>query len=189
MPRLTRYGWSLPVDTRKELAESWNYALEFGSASGGACYVTAEVVARLHDPTSDEARLATWALADPKTFPLSVICTRELPTHCPPETWTRDADGKPIETQARSLDGTEWHSGQGKRFSPESPDSVWRETGELRARPLKVLVARGLPIAIVLNGGEYGLGVPGFARSFFGTGSARRRRQRDALVARLHLRA
>lgn len=167
LPRLTRYGWSLPLDARKELAESWHYALEFGSVSAGACYVTAEVVARLNDPTSDEARLATWALAEPKKFPLSVICTRELPTDVPPETWTRDAQGRPLETQARSLDGTEWHSGRGKLFSPESPDSVWHRAGELRARPLRALVERGLPIAIVLNGGEYGLGVPGFARSFW----------------------
>lgn len=167
LPRLTRYGWSLPLDARKELADSWNYALEFGTVSAGACYVTDSVVARLDDPKSDEAQLAKWALAEPKKFPLSVICTRELPTGSPPETWTRDAQGRLIETQARSLDGTEWHSGPGKLFSPESPDSVWRAAGELRARPLRALVARGLPIAIVLNGGEYGLGVPGFARSFW----------------------
>jgi hypothetical protein len=167
LPRLTRYGWSLPLDARKELAESWHYALEFGSVSAGACYVTAEVVARLDDPTSDEARLATWALAEPKKFPLSVICTRELPTDNPPETWTRDPQERPLEALSRSPDGTEWHSGRGKLFSPESPDSVWREAGELRAVPLRALVARGLPIAIVLNGGEYGLGVPGFARSFW----------------------
>lgn len=167
LPRLTRYGWSLPLDARKELAESWHYALEFGTVSAGACYVTDAVVARLDDPTSDEAQLAKWALAEPKKFPLSVICTRELPTDNPPETWTRDAQGRPLETRTRSLDGTEWHSGRGRLFSPESPDSVWREAGELRARPLRALVARGLPIAIVLNGGEYGLGVPGFARSYW----------------------
>lgn len=167
LPRLTRYGWALPLDARKELAESWHYALEFGTVSAGACYVTEAVVARLDDPTSDEAQLAAWTLAEPKKFPLSVICTRELPSDCPPETWTRDAQGRPLETRARSLDGTEWHSGRGRLFSPESPDTVWREAGELRARPLQALVARGLPIAIVLNGGEYGLGVPGFARSYW----------------------
>ena len=167
LPRLTRYGWALPLDARKELAESWHYALEFGTVSAGACYVTDSVVARLDDPTSDESQLAAWALAEPKKFPLSVICTRELPTDNPPETWTRDPRGRPLEALSRSPDGTEWHSGRGKLFSPESPDSVWREAGELRAVPLRALVARGLPIAIVLNGGEYGLGVPGFARSFW----------------------
>jgi len=167
MPRLSRFGWGLPLDARRELAEHWNFALEFGTVSAGACYVTEAVVARLDDPKSDESQLAAWALAEPKRFPLSVICTRELPANLPSEAWTGDAQRRLLETKARSLEGNEWHSEAGTIFSPESPDSVWREAGEIRARPLRALVARKLPIAIVLNGGEYGLGVPGFAQSYW----------------------
>jgi hypothetical protein len=36
--------------------------------------------------------------------------------------------------------------------------------GEYRAAPLRELQKRGVPISIVLNGGEYGLGVLGFAK-------------------------
>jgi hypothetical protein len=91
MPRLSRYGWAVPLDARIVLAEHWNYALEFGSVSANACYVADEVVKRLNDPSSDEAKLAVLAKQEPAKFPLAVICTRELPTNVPPETSARDA--------------------------------------------------------------------------------------------------
>lgn len=161
LPRLSRYGWALPLEARIELAEHWNYALEFGSVAAGACYVTDEVVKRLEDPASDEAKLAALAQREPTKFPLAVICTRELPTNVPPETWVRDAAGRFLEAKAHSLDGNVWHPELRTVFSPLAPETVWKEAGAIRARPLKALIARGLPIAIVLNGGEYGLGVPG----------------------------
>ena len=163
LPRLTRFGGALPLDARKELAAHWNYTVEFGSVSGGACYITEEVVARLNDRRSDEAQMAAWALADPRTYPLSVICNRSLPTRLPPETWTHDAAGNQIQAEA----GHEWHPGVNTLFSPEAPDEVWQAAGDLRAGPLRALVARGLPIAIVLNGGEYGIGLPGAMQKFW----------------------
>ncbi len=159
LPRLTRYGWVLPTDARIELAENWGYALEFGGYLGEAD------AARVDDPKSDEAKLAALAKADPKRYPLVVICTRKLPgTEAPPETWTRDKDGKVLNGKAQSMDGTEWSEGKGAVFSPEAPDAVWKLAGEYRAGPLRELQKRGVPISIVLNGGEYGLGVLGFAQ-------------------------
>ena len=163
LPRLTRFGGALPLDARKELAAHWNYTVEFGSVSGGACYITEEVVAKLNDRRSDEAQMAAWALADPHTYPLSVICNRSLPARLPPETWTHDSAGNVIQAEA----GHEWHPGVNTLFSPEAPDEVWQAAGDLRAGPLRALVARGLPIAIVLNGGEYGIGLPGAMQKFW----------------------
>jgi len=48
-------------------------------------------------------------------------------------------------------------------YSPAAPDRVWEEAGRLRAEPL-ARIREKCPIAIVLNGGEYGLGVLGFAK-------------------------
>lgn len=159
LPPLTRFGWTLPLDARMELAANWGYALEFGG------YVTAASAAKLADPKSEESQLVALTAADPKRYPLAVICARDLPPNdqVPPETWTRTAEGKFLNGKAQSLDGTEWHKGMDVVYSPAAPDSVWQEAGRLRAEPLRQVRAK-CPIAVVLNGGEYGLGVLGFAR-------------------------
>jgi hypothetical protein len=35
LPPLTRFGWTLPFETRVELTENWGFALEFGGYRGG----------------------------------------------------------------------------------------------------------------------------------------------------------
>ncbi len=157
LPRLTRYGWSLPFDTRVELTEDWGYALEYGGYVGD--------LDALKDPNSNESRVLALAKSDPKRYPVAVICSRQLPgEEAPPETWTRDKDGKAINGQAKSMDGTTWSEGSGAIFSPEAPVTMWQLAGKYRADPLAELRQRGLPISIVLNGGEYGLGVIGFGK-------------------------
>jgi hypothetical protein len=159
LPRLTRYGWVLPFETKVELTESWGYALEFGG------YVDDETVKRLDDPKSEESRMVALAKQDPRRYPVAVICSRKLPgTEAPPETWTRNKDGKVLNAKAKSMDGTQWSEGAGAVFSPEAPLSVWQLAGKYRADPLTELQKRGLPLSIVLNGGEYGVGVLGFGR-------------------------
>jgi len=159
LPRLTRFGWVLPTDARIELAEHWGYALEFGG------YVDDKVVARLDDPKSDESKLAALAKSDPGRYPLVVLCSRRLPEEeAPADAWTRDKDGKVLNGKAQSMDGTQWSEGKGAIWSPEAPEAVWQMAGEYRAGPLRELQKRGVPISMVLNGGEYGLGVLGFAK-------------------------
>ena len=159
LPPLTRYGWTLPFDTRVEFAGNWGYCLGFGG------YVTEEVAARLDDPGSTESKLCALAAADPERYALSVICSRRLPEpgDVPVETWTRDADGNLLNGEAKSQDGTKWHEGMKPIYSPEAPDSVWQQAGRYRAGPI-AKVREKAPIAIVLNGGEYGLGVLGFTK-------------------------
>ncbi len=159
LPPLTRFGWTLDFDTRVELAESWGYALEFGG------YVTFGSVKRLDDPASIESKLVALTASDPKRYPLALICSRDLPPNdaVPAETWTRDAEGKLLDGQAKSMDGTEWHTGMQPIYSPEAPDTVWAEAGRLRADPIRSIREK-CPVAIILNGGEYGLGVLGFAQ-------------------------
>lgn len=156
LPRLTRYGWVLPIETRRELTENWGYALEFSG------YVGHGTVDQLDNPFSDEARIAELVKADAKRYPLSVICSREMPgTDAPLETWVRGNDGKALNGQAKSMDGTAWSEAAGAIFSPEAPAVVWKLAGACRADPLIALQKRGVPLSIVLNGGEYGVGVLG----------------------------
>jgi len=158
LPPLTRYGWTLPLDARIELTENWGYALEYGGYVCGS-------QGKLADPNSIESKLVALAASDPKRYPLSVICCRTLPAadSVPAETWAHDAEGKIFDAQARSMDGTEWEKGMKSVYSPNAPDSVWEEAGRLRADPIRIIREK-CPIAIVLNGGEYGLGVLGFAQ-------------------------
>ena len=159
LPRLTRYGGGMPLDTRVELAENWGFAMELSS------YLDDHGLSLLEDRESDNSKAVALAKSNPKRYPLSVICSRKMPgTEAPPETWTHDKHGKVINGQAHSMDGTVWSEEHGAIYSPEAPDSVWKMAGEYRAAPLRELKKRGIPISIILNGGEYGLSVPGFAR-------------------------
>ena len=66
----------------------------------------------------------------------------------PAEAWCHDAQGKLIEVPRRQL-------------SPEAPDEVFLKAAALAAEPL-AKIRQKVPIAMVLNGGEYGLGIMGF---------------------------
>jgi hypothetical protein len=149
LPPLTRWGWTMPFEVRVELAEHWGYALEFGG------YATPKQIAALDDPESVPAKVCALAASDPQRYPLCVLlhraCNdREFRAALPDETWCRDADGNLIEEK--------------KRWSPEAPDEVFQDAAALGVEPLKKILARA-PIAIVLNGGEYGLNVYGFGKT------------------------
>jgi hypothetical protein len=144
---LTRWGWTMPDDVRLELAEHWGYAIEFGAA-------TERAAAQLEDPASTVSKLSALTASDPKRYPLCVLTRRpllekEFRAGLPEDAWCHDADGKLIEAPKRFL-------------SPEAPDAIFVKAGALMAEPLRKICAKA-PIAVALNGGEYGLGVFGFA--------------------------
>jgi len=154
LPPLTRYGWTLPLDARVELAERWGYCLEFGG------YATDKLVARLDDPNSVESKLVALTASDPNRYPLFVICARDLPKNPPPQTWTRTAEGKLVSGKGDVFEPGRQGKGGRKLWSPEAPTSVFEQAGLLRADPI-AKIRKKAPIAIVLNGGEYALSVPG----------------------------
>lgn len=146
LPPLTRWGWQMPFDVRVELAERWGYALEFGG------YADAKTVARLEDPESVESRICALTAADPKRYPLCVLTIHGDFGEPPDTVWTRTADGALPE---------------GKQiWSPEAPTEVFIEAGRRWAEPIRAIRAR-CPIAILLNGGEYGLSVHGFGGKYW----------------------
>ena len=146
LPRLTFYGYYRGISpTVIELTESWNYTLE-------TMYLTDETVKRaLTDPTSDEAKMIALTNSDPKKYPLAVVTSADQPPNPVPETFVRDAEGKLVN---------------GNTYSPLYPQSTLDQMAELRARPLRAL-RKKVPINMVLNGGEYGLGVLGFSQKDF----------------------
>ena len=169
LPRLTRYASVLDFDTRVDFARRWGYALEWGTLTWQNSYATKDAVdLALSDPQSDSAKCMRLAAEEPETFKLAITCCRDLPAQdaVPPETWTRDAAGAFLTDKTSGHDGNTWSDGVDRIFSPAAPESVWREAGRLRAEQLRRIRAR-CPIAIVLNGGEYGLGVPGFAQKYW----------------------
>ncbi len=144
---LTRWGWTMPFETRVELSGNWGYALEFGG------YATPGYVALLDKPDSIPAKLAALTASNPKRYPLCVLTHRPLSdgkfrAQLPEETWCHDAEGKRFKAP------------QWKTWSPEAPDEVFKKTAELTVATLKKIQKKA-PIAIILNGGEYGLSVYG----------------------------
>lgn len=79
LPPLTRWGWSMDMATRKELAEHWGYAVEFGG------YVSKEIAdAALQDPKSDNGQCLALVAQDPKIYKLGVLLERAFPSNPPP---------------------------------------------------------------------------------------------------------
>lgn len=145
---LTRWGWTMPFEVRVELCENWGYALEFGG------YASERSVKQLDDPNSIASKVCALAASDPKRYPLCVLTHRpfldkNFRRGLPAEAWCRDADGNVIEDPRRC-------------YSPEAPDRLFEQAGQLSAAPLEK-IQQTAPIAMVLNGGEYGLGVFGFS--------------------------
>src|SRR5579862_2500119 len=75
LPPLTRWGWSLDMPTRKELAERWGYALEFGG------YVSKGLAdAALQDPKSDNGQCLALVAQNPKVYKLGGLLDRAFPS-------------------------------------------------------------------------------------------------------------
>ena len=155
LPLLTRFAWDMDDGMRIALAEDWGYALEFGTAD------SERVERALNEPESREGKLLAVAISDPKRYPLCVFSSRQLPQSAVPEVWTHDAQGRFVADNEVSLEETTWNPQMKTVLSPMAPDSFWQEAGELSAAPIRKLRAK-CPIAIILNTGEYNLGVAGF---------------------------
>lgn len=151
LPPLTRWGWALYYELNVELAENWGYAVEYPGAARMDL-----VEAALADPSSPASRVLDLVATDPDRYPLAVVLDRPplrwqaepIASSLPPETWARNAGGRRI--------------GNPPVWSPEAPDDVWLAAAAEMIQPLRRIEARArAPIAILLDGGEYGLRVFG----------------------------
>ena len=150
LPPLGRWGWAMSFDVAKELADHWGYAVEF------AGYVSEKVADEaLAKPDSRNGKCLALVAGDPKKYKLGVLVDRQFPKDMPPEAYLRDADGKFIADK--------WHA---KSLSPEMPEDCLKQAGQLSAVGLAKLHTR-CPIAIIQNGGEYGLNVLGWVQKYW----------------------
>jgi hypothetical protein len=143
LPPLSRFGHTLPFQTRVELADRWGYALEWGPYAGG------HTEKALSDPQTDEYKITALAAANPKRYQLAVILNRALPD-TPAGIWLHDDRGQLVDGK--------------QTWSPEAPVAALQAAAKMRVEQLE-LIQKKAPIAVVLNGGEYGLGVLGAIQS------------------------
>ncbi|HUT14360.1 MAG TPA: hypothetical protein VMY42_27995 [Thermoguttaceae bacterium] len=146
LPPLTRWGWNMPYDVRVELCERWGYALEFG-------VVNQRTLQKLDDPESVESKLVALVDSNPKKYPLLVTTLRPFHDRAflnalPEAAWCHDAQGNRLGEQRPTL-------------SPEAPAEIYQKAARITADPIAELRKRA-PIAVIHNGGEYGMSVFGF---------------------------
>ncbi len=153
LPHLTRWAWPLSSNLNIELAKNWGYTLDLGDA-------TTNLVARLAKTNTTESRFIFLATNFPKQYALSVNMDRTFPAPIPDAFYVTNVLGLFVDASSNT-----WRYATNKKYakvvSPEGPDSYWSNTAAYWAAPLRAIQSKA-PIAIVRNGGEYGLDVTGF---------------------------
>jgi hypothetical protein len=149
-PPLARWGWAMSFEVAKELADRWGYSVEL------AGYLSEQVADEaLADPQGRNGRCLALVAANPGKYKLGVLLDRQFPKDMPPAAYLRDAQGTFIP------DG-----GSSKSLSPEMPEACLKQAGQLSAAGL-TKIRTCCPIAIIQNGGEYGLNVLGFIQKYW----------------------
>jgi len=141
---LSTWGPELSFEVRKELADHWGYCLQFGR-------LRPDLAAKLDDPQSVVSKVCALARSDPKKYPLHVITApaftiRTFKDELPAGTWCRDAEGELIDGK--------------KTYSPEAPDATFEMIARHEAEMIRKVLEKA-PIAVLTNGGEYGLSTVG----------------------------
>jgi hypothetical protein len=157
LPLLSAWSWPFPCDLRVEMAANWGYALAIdGPLDGGG------LQKQLANPKSVTARCVALAAQFPDKFKLQVNLDRDFPTDLSDGFYVTNSRGWFVDDHTNT-----WQYATNKQYhrivSPEGPDSDWIAAAEYWVAPLRTLQSNA-PIAIILNGGEYGLGVTGFDR-------------------------
>ena len=158
LPRLTRYAFFLPAEAAINFCEDWGYALELPFPLSVNPADPYDLVWRLNDPNSDVSKIAALAKADPVRYPLQVEITKRVPNEAeaPAGSYARNANGETLYSgMQQQTDGTSIPAGP--VWSLEAPRATWELFAEYRVSGLRELQSRGIPIAYILNGGEYGI--------------------------------
>lgn len=152
LPVLSRWGWQMSTETRIELADHWGYGLELGNITNA---FVDKVIA---EPESDDAKLIKMAKEQPEKYKLAVMTWRPMLGNVMAK--AAKTDPKLAEqikaTRVRDADGNQPEGPDWKMWSTEAPMDLFNMAAKESSEPLKRLRALA-PIAIVMNGGEYGL--------------------------------
>lgn len=155
LPHLTQWGWTINSNTWVELAGHWGYALQMGNASD------VDIVGALSDPNSAQSGFVKLATNDPSCYVLMMGINQRYQTPIPNDFYVTNSSGEFV-----GLYGTNtWTTNGGPMVvSPEGNDTYWSNSAAYWLTQVAA-VRSNAPIAIVLNGGEYGLA------TFFGGAS------------------
>lgn len=175
LPPLTRWGGGFYTNDMVELANDWGYALEFNM------YVTPNEVTNdmLIPGTMDNL----WLLMvnnNPSKYKLAVMIDRTFPYPTPSGFWCTNSKGEFVDSYSNTWTSITYTNGTyvcttnpnagfplyNLVCSPEGPDSYWTNATAYWINSLKA-VQSNAPIAIILNGGEYGLNTLGWAYGAF----------------------
>lgn len=140
LPPLTRWGWELDTQTKIELVKNWGYAIEILSnrIDEKACKI------------AKEEKLPVFVIIPRPIYKLG----KGFLDNIADEAFCKDENGNVIKKGV---------------VSPEAPDIIFEKTGEFIVEYLnKVAEKAGKEnIKIILNGGEYGLGVYGWGKKYW----------------------
>jgi hypothetical protein len=169
LPHLTRWGWNLSSNACVELADNWGFALPLSG------YATPAVASNTAVPGTFDYGMAHLAKSNPTKYKLSVMIDRTFPLPVPDAFWSTNSAGLFVDYYSNTWPRNVYTNGgwrcstnasdDWRRYhpwiSPESPDSYWATATEYWMKSLRMIQSNA-PIAIVLNGGEYGLNVWGW---------------------------
>lgn len=143
---LTRWGYTLGSNTTVVLARDWGYTLTLEN------FATPAKAADVTTPGTYSYGMAQLASNYPNTFKLSVLIDLTF-TNPPAGYYCTNAAGEFVNNQGQVVPA-------GIIPSPEGPDSYWSDITDYWIHSLRVIQSNA-PIAIILNGGEYGLNTGG----------------------------
>lgn len=159
LPLLSKFSWPFPVELGVELARNWGYALEF---NGYGEIINGGLERDLANSNSVPARILAICTNNPGQFRLQVNLDRSWPTDLSRGFWVTNSEGFFVDG-ASNVWSEVTNKAHAKVVSPEASDSDLALQAESIAAPLRLVAAKA-SIAIVMNGGERDLGVPGFDR-------------------------
>ena len=173
LPHLTRWGGCLDSNTDFELANNWGYCLElYGYATPAN---VSNDVSNVTMSGTFSYTMIQLASNNPAKYKLSVLIDRTFPTPIPNGFWITNAAGLFVDPYSNAWPQNVFTNGGWRcstnttapypyfhpTVSPEGPDAYWTNATEYWMRSLRVIQSNA-PIAAILNGGEYGMGVEGF---------------------------
>lgn len=158
LPLLSTWAWPYSYALRVEMATNWGYALAFNT------YNSLDAGGLQNDLTnasSVAAQCVALCSNYPGKFALQVNVDRDIPKNMVSTGfWVTNTNGWFVDDNTNA-----WQSITNAAYnpivSPEGPDSDWTNLTAYWSAPIVTLQSIA-PIAIVLNGGEYGLGCTGF---------------------------
>lgn len=150
LPHITRWSYSINSNTCVEMARNWGYTLELGSESD------VDILTQLSNTNSKQSGFVRLANIDPSHYTLMMGLNQRYLTPRPDGVFVTNASGYFVA--AYGTNTFQYQTNGTPVLSPEGDDDYWTNAAAYWIGTLgTILTNYSTNIAIVLNGGEYGL--------------------------------